>query len=905
MKRLHVFVMLIMACFWVLSGSVQAQTTWDIGNLVWNDLNKNGVQDLGEPGLPGIPVELYTCGPFTGPVSTSDLSANSLTPLATTNTDLNGNYSFGNLPAGLYFVKFKVPSGWAVSPMFQGTSDEKDSDIFPYLDHTGVIKLDEHQTSNYRLGLDAGLFEIQECDLVTIGDMVFNDCNHNGVMDGDEKGIAGVCIKLYACDILPMDGFDLYSTLNRKHCCGIQIAETVTDLNGKYSFTSVLPGEYCVEVKLPHGYKGVVRPGCADVCNLNDANMTGCMTFNACTKNLDIDFAVCHDGCDLPGIGDLVWKDSNEDGIQNMNESGFPGIKVSLYACNCGHHQGISPSSNECKPMKVGSVTTDANGLYHFPNLIPGAYQIKVDAPLGYAASPADMEVANDPNYDEDCNDSDIDPGFASYWFSVYDEVNNCIDAGLYYDPDLVASISNFVWRDDDGDGVQDPREVGVPDVTLKLYECKCACTCPIPVFEDMKNETATYCADWELGKLVATTKTDADGYYKFNNIVPGKKYAVQIVVPPCFMLSPYRTGCFDENSDFHADTKTTNCIWLSAGWHINFIDAGLIPTVTDPGTVGDMVFEDLNQNGIQDCEEPGICGVTVELHACDGGATVATTKTDAAGKYLFTNVPTEGTYFVKFVLPGQFTFTAKDQGNDDGKDSDPCPDKGITDNFTLMSGQSTLILDAGMIRANCTVSNYAWEDKNDNKLMDEGEGIANVKVELHKCSDGALVQSAATGSDGRFTFSNILADSYYLKITAPEHYVVLSKGSDDGVDASSQTCFDLSKDATSIGEPIALKYTVGVEGRTGIPTEYAMDQNFPNPFNPSTTIQFAVPQAGQYMLKVYNMLGQEVSTLLNGELNAGYHSVVFDASKLTSGVYIYRLSGTNVVITRKMMLNK
>ncbi|MFV1883659.1 MAG: T9SS type A sorting domain-containing protein [Balneola sp.] len=90
-------------------------------------------------------------------------------------------------------------------------------------------------------------------------------------------------------------------------------------------------------------------------------------------------------------------------------------------------------------------------------------------------------------------------------------------------------------------------------------------------------------------------------------------------------------------------------------------------------------------------------------------------------------------------------------------------------------------------------------------------------------------------------------------------------------------------------------------------PTAISLDQNYPNPFNPSTNISFALPSTQKVTLKVYNMLGQEVATLVNNQtLQAGSQSVSFDASALSSGVYIYRLTGANnVVLTKKMTLIK
>ncbi len=88
-------------------------------------------------------------------------------------------------------------------------------------------------------------------------------------------------------------------------------------------------------------------------------------------------------------------------------------------------------------------------------------------------------------------------------------------------------------------------------------------------------------------------------------------------------------------------------------------------------------------------------------------------------------------------------------------------------------------------------------------------------------------------------------------------------------------------------------------------PTEYKLAQNYPNPFNPSTTIEFVVPEAGMFTLKVYNTLGQEVAALVENELASGLHKATFDASKLASGMYIYKLSGNNVNVSKKMILMK
>lgn len=88
-------------------------------------------------------------------------------------------------------------------------------------------------------------------------------------------------------------------------------------------------------------------------------------------------------------------------------------------------------------------------------------------------------------------------------------------------------------------------------------------------------------------------------------------------------------------------------------------------------------------------------------------------------------------------------------------------------------------------------------------------------------------------------------------------------------------------------------------------PLEFALDQNFPNPFNPSTSIRFSLPEAGYVKLTVYNSLGESVAQLVNGTIDAGLHEVSFSAANLTSGLYFYTLEANNTKITRKMTLLK
>jgi hypothetical protein len=89
------------------------------------------------------------------------------------------------------------------------------------------------------------------------------------------------------------------------------------------------------------------------------------------------------------------------------------------------------------------------------------------------------------------------------------------------------------------------------------------------------------------------------------------------------------------------------------------------------------------------------------------------------------------------------------------------------------------------------------------------------------------------------------------------------------------------------------------------VPTSFSLDQNYPNPFNPSTTIEYALPDASQVRLEVFNAIGERVATLVDEEQDAGRYRAAFDASRLPSGVYLYRLAAGAQVSVRRMVLMK
>jgi hypothetical protein len=132
--------------------------------------------------------------------------------------------------------------------------------------------------------------------------------------------------------------------------------------------------------------------------------------------------------------------------------------------------------------------------------------------------------------------------------------------------------------------------------------------------------------------------------------------------------------------------------------------------------------------------------------------------------------------------------------------------------------------------------------------------------------------------------------------------------GTDITVQAGADICADNivisgthSGDGTKCGAPLLVETTTILAPRV-----LSLAQNYPNSFNPTTTIEFTLAKDGLVTLKVYDLLGREVAMLVNKDLKAGVlHQVTFDASRLSTGIYIYRLQSGNNVLVKKLMIIK
>jgi len=661
-----------------------------IGDFVWLDEDKDGVQDAGEPGIPNVPVTL------TYPDGTEE----------TTLTDGAGQYLFDELPAGDYIVT--VGDGPDGTELTTGDTDN--------------VMLDEGE--DY-VNADFG-FAPEE--LGSIGDTVFEDPNENGVQDPGEDGIAGVVVTLtnpdgteettvtdgngeYIFDELPegmytvtvedgpegsepttptedmvaLDegedyvdadfGFDPEdlgsigdSVFNDEDGDGVQDPgemgipgvivtltnpdgsqeTTVTDNTGTYTFEDLPEGDYIVEV-------GEGPDGTSPTTPVTDM-----VALEEGEDYVDADFGFMEDP--LGSIGDTVFEDPNENGVQDPGEDGIPGVIVTI----------TYPDGTE------EITVTDGDGNYVFTDLPAGDYTVEVgDGPEG-------SEPTTDTTMDVTLGDG---------------EDNMDVDFG--FNPEDLGSIGDFVFEDENGDGIQNPGEDGIPGVTVTL------------TYPDGTEESVV---------------TDPDGEYLFEDLPEGD-YTVTVGEGP-------------EGTEL--TTPATDDVTLGEGEEYVDADFGFDPE--DLGSIGDTVFEDTNENGVQDPGEMGIPGVTVTLTNPDG--TEETTVTDNTGTYEFTDLP-EGTYTV--------TVGDGPEGTD--------PTTPISDMVALDEGEEYEDADFGFAPEQLgSIGDTVFEDTNENGVQDPGEeGIPGVIVTLTN-PDGSE-ETMITDGDGEYLFEDLPEGDYTVTV--------------------------------------------------------------------------------------------------------------------------------------------
>lgn len=770
-----------------------------VGDFVWVDSDRDGVQDAGEPGIAGVKLVL------------TDADGNAVVdvdgqPVGPVVTDAQGSYTFENLPAGvIYTVTIDQKDAGTVAALapyvatVAGAGSDRGTDSSTWTATSVSLPNDGDRDPTLDFGFVTKTY--------AIGDFTWIDANRDGIQDADEQILAGVGVELLDAD-------------------GNVVAETVTDTAGRYLFDALAAGTYQVRFTLTPDQAelydftvsgagsatdsdGVVgdNPAVATTATitLDDTNTSLTTSYDkvlTATQGVDptwdagvvLKLVIPEPQPTIKkvSVGDFVWVDTDRDGVQDDGEPGIAGVKLVL--TDADGNAVIDVNGEPVTP-----VVTDSKGAYSFENLPAGAsYIVSIDR------ADVDTLEALAPYVPTTAGAGDNRALDSSTWTATSVVLPNDGDRDPTLDFGFVAktyAIGDIVWIDVNRDGIQDfdLGELPLSGVTVTLVH-----------------------ADGTPVDGVEPQVTTKDGRYLFDNL-PAGEYRVQFALTDdqkkVFEFTTRHSGVGSEDDSlFDSDAKAdgeTGVIVLGAGNPALTHDydrtvaasEGVDPT-WDAGVIrkkvslGDYVWVDANRDGLQGETEQGIAGVKLVLTGPDGeqvrdvfGNLVEPVVTDEKGAYLFEHLPAGVIYTVTIdqddagtqVALAPYLPTTAGAGDDRARDSSTWE---AISRALPNDGDHDPTLDFGFIAKTYAIGDVVWIDANKDGLQDDTEQVLpGVKVELLD-ADGVVVATTTSNDHGRYLFDELAAGTYAVRFTLTAEqakvyaFTVADQGDVDGLDS-------------------------------------------------------------------------------------------------------------------------
>ncbi len=754
-----------------------------LGDRVWQDRDNDRAQDTDEPGLAGVRVYID---------SDSDDTFDVGEPSAITAVD--GTYTIGDLVAGTYNVRVDtttLPAGAAQTHDLSGS-----------LDHEASVTLTAGQQ---RTDVDFGYRGTG-----SLGDRVWNDLDGDRVQDANESGLAGVRV---------------YIDSNGNGSFDANEPSATTPTDGSYTFANLLADTYIVRVDTSTLPSNLLQT--YDLEGALDHSAEVLLTSGQ--TRTDVDFGYRGTG----SIGDRIFADVNNSGAWDAGE-GIAGVDVTL----SGDMDGDGATENV-------TVTTTADGFYTLAGLRTTAggvsYTVAVDTadlPAGMTVNTVDPDTANPGNSTSTVslttaspNRLDQDFGYrSSVTYAIRGQVRDDFDLdGQFSDPDKpVGNVTVRLYTDPNGDG--DPSDGGLIATTLTATNGRYAFTNLLngsyvvvetdPVYSVSTADVygsltdnrikvtlngadsngndfldavdpSGYLYDTFDGRIVpggsisvtgpgaVIVKMDgSSGEYMFVTDGTAGNYTIAVTSPPGYVIDPRRSpagASFDPtggpnptrlgaSEDGVNPGYLTDASAASNTFYYTFSLASGDPVVLNnnfPLTrfdqLGDFVWDDLDADGIQDAGEPGITGVTVQLYDATSNL-LATTGTDAAGRYAFTNLLAD-TYFVRFTPPPAYRFSIPGAGGNAALDSNAGVG-GWTTAVTLTYGQPNLGIDAGLYLP-AVVQGYTFIDDVVDLVRVPGQDAPVADMWVWLVRDNVVVATNRTDAGGYYRFEDVAPGAY------------------------------------------------------------------------------------------------------------------------------------------------
>ena len=493
---------------------------------------------------------------------------------------------------------------------------------------------------------------------------------------------------------------------------GQVVATTTTKADGTYSFSKLPAGKYTVKVEPSDLLKKLEQTEDPDGTKDNTSGVVQVNHDNPSVTNVNFGYATNYT------IKGTVYRDADRSETLEDGEKLYEGVTVDLLDTD-GH--------------VVATTTTDAKGTYAFTNLEEGTYKVRVrkEGPI------ADLVQTEDPDATKDNTSGDITL-----------ELNDPIKENVNFGYISNNSISGTVYRDDNRSNSLGGGEAGYPEQTVQLLD--------------------------KDGTVIATTKTDANGNYSFDNL-PDGTYSVKVIKDGA-LTDLEQT----EDPDATKDSASEPIVLNEDNPTKKNVNFGYVPDYFIKGTI----YRDGNRSGALDTDEKLYEGVTVNLVDADGNV-VATTTTDEKGNYSFDKLPA-GTYSVKVVKDGPIASLEQTGDPDATKDNASEPITLNNDN------PSETDVNFGYVNNN-SLSGTVYRDDSRNGDQDGTEpGYSGVSVQLLD-KDGNVVATTTTDSNGKYSFSKLPDGTYSVKVVK------------DGELADTEQTEDPDANKDNASEPVTL----------------------------------------------------------------------------------------------------
>ena len=806
-----------------------------VGNFVWFDANKDGIQDADEVGVTGVTVTMdgqLDMDPLL------DADGNLVKPVT---TDANGKYVFTNLLPGSYGLTFTIPAGYSETVKNAGDDRTVDSDgaeTWP------VLKQGQDDMT-----VDLGLIADG-----TIGDTLFWDVDNNGgsAPSGADKPLAGVTVKL------------TYTTP-----AGVEkTLSTVTDENGKYSFKDLAPGDYVVTVD--KASLATVCPECTAQTHApsgdltasegQELSLTSKVTLSpGLMSNNDQDWA-------FTGVANTAIVKAIADPVE-VPAGGFtPGTSVTytLTLTNEGPSPATGVVAQDKLPSGVTFVSAEGDGSY---DAASGKWDLSTEViekdasrtlriTVTVDASAAGSVVTNTATIEKQDQIGDKTPDNSS---SVPLTAGYTIAGKLYNDADASFSSSD--------------SEAPYAGVTVALLKRD-----GTPVLDKDGNPV--------------TAVTDAEGKYSFVGLPLGE-YSVSVVDPTSGPLEGTKpteayTGRYKTTADVRIAEATGSVIDVNFG----FVKPASLGDYTWMDVNRDGI-QDADEPAL-----PGVT-VTLTYEDGSAvtdasGNPVAAVTTDANGKYSFENL-LPGGYKVSFQAPAGFEATTSDAGDDRAADSNGASAsvtvaQGQTDDTIDFGAVGTGVIGDQL---------FVDVNQNGGGAPDAGDKVLpGVKVTLTWTGPGGITRTyeTTTDADGTYKFENLLPGDYKVSVD-PESLLaaeplldVLTHSPAGDVDARTVVDAATKADAAKLAQAFNLNVSVTLSGEKN----RNLDQDWGFGVSADTAIKKAITDPDEAAQESFEFTpGQRVTYTLTLTNNGpGVATGVTALDKLPAGVAFVSAQG-------------